>query len=454
MKKIYFILLAIVAVCMAGCEEPNPAEKRTSFPRKHLIEHFTGEECGYCPDGMASIQEFLAATNKNYIWVSHHYGYGTDEYTIPANATIGKKLGIQGAPNVVFDRTKRRVSGTNAYGFHPGYLTEKGAVPLNDADTALANVIIDRTYDAATRELTLTVHGEVLSDDPDLLLSVLIKESGTVGAQHDYVSSWEGWSEFRHVKTVRTMLTAALGDVVEVVKGKYTATYTYTLPQKWVADNCAVVAYITSNMTGVQPIINAEQIAVVDGTDGGESLKAEGITMVPVNETYPEEGAPMANIEFTNANINSQYLASNGYVTLTLQAPATKIPVSGYSSYPYLQLFVFTKSAKLAAGTYPVVQDEYDYGMVAGGYRNDKNFELGGSMLYYVYNQSGSLYPMAQWLVVSGELIVGEEGEYTINATTLNGSTFTGTYAPAVAAPLRMAPMANKLQKSLFFMSK
>lgn len=421
MKK---ILISLVALTISVA-----AMAQTSFPRKHLIEHFTGESCGYCPSGMESIQEFLASTTKDYIWVSHHYGYGTDEYSIAANSTIGKKLGIQGAPNVVFDRTKRRVNGTNAYGFHPGYLTETGAVPTNDADTALANVIIDRSYDSTAHRLTLTVHGQVLSTDTTLLLSVLIKENGTIGAQADYSNTYEGWEEFRHVKTVRTMLTAAMGDKVSVQEGVYTKSFTYDMPDGWVADNCVVVAYITKNATTVQPIINAEQIAVVEGTDGGESLLAEGIKRVAVEETYPEVGAPKADITFTNLNIDTKNLAK-GYILVTLQAPKTIVRAGGYSCYPYMQLYIASRKATLDAGIYPIVDiNDWDYGQVAGGYRDDATCEIGGSMLYYVFSQSGSLYPMQQWLLTSGQLVIGSDGSYTITATTLNGSNMTGVYS-------------------------
>lgn len=438
MKKLYFFLLAALTLSLAACHGNDPDKPEGGkYPRKHLIEHFTGEECGYCPYGMESIEEFLASTDKNYIWVSHHYGYGTDEYTIAANSTIGKKLGVQGAPSVVFDRTKRRVDGTSAYSFHPGYLTEKGAVPLNDADSAIANVVIVPSYDAASRELKLTVKGNVLDETIESLrLSVLIKESGMVGKQADYYGSWEGWSEFCHVKTVRAMLSEPMGDVVEVSKGKYSADYTFSVPAKWVAENCMIVAYITEDATTVKPIINAEQTPLVEGTKGGEDFKAEGIKAVPVSETYPEEGAPMDNIEFTAIKINTENLASYGCVVVTLQAPNTKVNAGGYSCYPYMQLYVFTKTATLADGTYPIVQGKYDDGMVAGGYRDDANFELGGSMLYYVFSQSGNLYPMQQWLLDSGELVV-DNGNYSITATTRNGSPFTGTYTVPVTAPAR-----------------
>ena len=51
MKKIFTTMLLFVAVMMSAQEVP------ASFPRKYLIEHFTGDQCGYCPYGMYSIME-------------------------------------------------------------------------------------------------------------------------------------------------------------------------------------------------------------------------------------------------------------------------------------------------------------------------------------------------------------------------------------------------------------
>ena len=76
MKKIITSLLLLVAVMASAQEVPS------SFPRKFLIEHFTGDGCGNCPGGMAAMVEYIQNTATPCIWVSHHYGYNEDEYLI------------------------------------------------------------------------------------------------------------------------------------------------------------------------------------------------------------------------------------------------------------------------------------------------------------------------------------------------------------------------------------
>ena len=283
MKKIFLSLLLLVAVCISAQEVP------TSFPRKYLIEHFTGDQCGYCPYGMYSIVEYTQQTSTPCIWVSHHYGYNQDEYTISESAKIGAACGVQGAPNMAMNRTK--VMGT-AIAFHPGYLVEDGmaeTIANNCATTTEASVVIDHTYNAETRELNVTVSGQVANAaTTEYLLTVLIKENGLVGKQADYYWSWKtaGYKEFLHPCVVRDLLTVSqLGDTVKVENQAYSKTFTYTVSDQWVAENCNIVAYITPLTK--KPIINAEETPLVAGTTGGKEYLPFGITenLAPTNAT-------------------------------------------------------------------------------------------------------------------------------------------------------------------------
>ncbi|MBO5816425.1 MAG: Omp28-related outer membrane protein [Paludibacteraceae bacterium] len=284
MKKIFTVLLLLCATLVASAQEVP-----SSFPRKYLIEHFTGDECGYCPEGMYSIVEYTQKTSTPCIWVSHHYGYNTDEYTISESAKIASASGVSGAPNMAMNRTK--VMGTSI-AFHPGYLVEDGmAETIADKcdTTAEASVVIDHTYNAETRELNVTVSGQVADTAvTEYLLTVLIKENGLIGKQADYYWSWKtaGYKEFMHPCVARDLLCSTqLGDTVKVENQAYSKTYTYSVPEKWVAENCCVVAYITP--LNKKPVINAEETPLVAGTTGGAEYLPFAITEAkePTNAT-------------------------------------------------------------------------------------------------------------------------------------------------------------------------
>lgn len=458
---------AIAVVAMASCTPQNgpdvPGQKDstntnpsdtistmdvTSFARAHVIEHFTGEDCGYCPAGMYSIVNFLSSTTSQYIWVSHHAGYSDDEYTISGSKRLVTLLNVEGAPSISINRVSRKAGNSTSLSYHPGYLGE--GLIVNDADTSLVEVVLDRTYNSASRDLVLNVSGRVLDQNiSSLHLTVLVKESGLIGPQADYYYTWAGWSEFRHCHAIRAFLTQPLGDEVTVSNGRYEASFTYTLPTGFNADNCSAVAYVTDATN--KPILNADEVVVVDGTKGGLDLEPEGITMVEVSDTYPEEGAPMEEVSIANA----YYQALEGGVGFEVFGynQNASFQYSGYTCFPYIDLLFVTTNSTITAGTYPINNSAQE-GTVYAGYRDDENFQLGGSKYYYVTLYNNRLYSMAQWLITSGSVVVAEDGSMTLNGTTLNGSTFRmeiakpqSAAAPQRIAPKQIAPKANLPRK-------
>ena len=460
MKKAYLWMLLPLAALVA-CEptnkpedpgtgdDPKPIVIPESFPKKHLIEHFTGEACVYCPSGMAAIEEMIG-TDTNFIWVSHHAGYKDDEYTIKGSNTLVTKFGVEGAPAMMLNREAQDWSFSyngkkytdDSKVFSPGDITDL-TCPLEN--TTYASVVINHTFDAATGELSVTASGLVADTTvSELMLTVLVKENNLIGAQADAYNTWEGWEEFRHNKVVRLFLTAATGDPIAVKKQQYSATFTGKLTNIADANNCVVVAYITPNNDN-EPVINAEQTPLVKGTTGGEEYKFEGIKAVEVPADYPEEGAPMSPMSVTA----TVYQLQAGLYGIQVEG-SQSVTVSGYACTPVALVYVISQN--LAEGVYPI-SGTMGNNTVWAGYRDDENFSLEGSALYYAENsylQQGYIYPFAIWLIANGNMTIGANNTISFEATTLNGSTLqmSGTFtmgslnAPAkknTFAPLRLS---------------
>lgn len=410
MKKISLILLLVAASMTAMAD----------FPRKFLLDHFTGEECGFCPYGMYSIKEFMEAHPGQYIWLSHHYGYGNDEYTIPANSIVGISLGVSGAPSAAINRTKRVVKTSSglqqAFVFHPGYLPEAGAIYITDATTAEASVSVANAFDAASRQLTVTVSGQSTKSSTDYLLSVFIKESGMVGEQHDYYYDLTGashWNQFVHTNTARAVLTNALGDSVAVTDGAYTKTCSYTIPAEWNADNCQVVAILTNTATGA--VINCEETPVVSGTDGGASIVCGPI----IPEGYPEFAeTPKTQYAFNGKSV-TDYTSTNNILLVTLTS-SSWFRFNSVQCVENLNLYFVQNSATLAPGVYPI-NDSFSPGSVYVGEVINSG-EVAGSVLAYMDKATRSEM-QAAFLLVSGQVTVYDNGSIQVEAVTLNGST-------------------------------
>ena len=412
MKKIFTVLVLLCATLVASAQDVP-----SSFPRKYLIEHFTGDQCGYCPYGMYSIMEYSANTTTPCIWVSHHYGYNNDEYTIPESAKIGSTCGVQGAPNMAMNRTK--IMGT-AIAFHPGYLVEDGmaeTITSKCDTTAEASVVIEHTYNAETRQLDVTVSGQVANTEvTEYLLTVLIKENGLIGKQADYYWSWKtaGYKEFMHPCVVRDLLTVSqLGDTVKVENQAYSMTFTYTVSEKWVAENCNVVAYITP--LSKKPIINAEETPLVAGSTGGTEYQPFGITenKEPTNATKLSFDSlalnKIADDKLAVELVAKSTTRSDYYgplklsVYLEFNTPDTILPVDTLDFVEGNELNTFS------AGTVDIVEQSF----------------AGSHMAYYLAADMEQLCHI--WRIKSGKLLVYEDGSFYASGKLDNSKNFSIT---------------------------
>lgn len=387
-------------------------EVPTFFPRKFLLEHFTSANCNQCPMGMKYIVEYLDKQTTPYIWVSHHAVYGTDEYTIPAsNAIAMNYLGMNTVPSVVFNRSKQ--DGLMVIG---AWTIEN--LVVKDDTVAEASVVIEHQFDVTTRRLDVTVSGQVANTDrKEYLLSILIKENGLVGRQEDAFCSWKGakWQEYMHPRVVRDMVTATLGDTVRVENQAYSYTMSYIVDEEWVAKNCCVVAYLTP--LEKSPVINAEQVALVASTEGGEQYGPYGIT---------EGKGPNTSISFDSVRVTR---LGNGQLEMMLISSKT-IKTSYFGICKQVgYVCVNTEDSVLQAGVYPIVEGNAD-GTITAGYRVDEKETLGGSRLFYAVSadlKNGIVTPIHMWRMSSGEMWVDEAGNISLNFTTYNGTSVTAT---------------------------
>ena len=414
---------AVISASVSGCSKAqctvSVKEVPLTLPRKFLIEHFTGDGCGYCPYGMYCIVEHIETATTPYIWVSHHYGFNQDEYTIDGSSKIGSMLGVSGAPSMALNRTKQEPG----LAFHPGYLPE---ITINDDTKTAMSVAVQHTYNASTRQLDITVSGKSsFKTNAKYLLTVLVKENRLVGQQADYYYAYGEsyyWEEYMHARVARGFLTLPLGDTIVLENQVYSQTYSYKVSEKWVPENCCIVAYVTPLSN--QPIINAEQVVLVEGTTGGEEYNPYGIT----ESTGPKKTITFNEVQTTKYDeddLLKVVLISN-----------TKVSTAYGSAQPIGAVYIHTDADKLTAGTYPIKSDN-SKGSIQAGYRIDEETSFGGSLLMYAlseYLNNGQLAPAHIWRMNEGEMVVDEAGNITLNFTTYNGTEVTSSYQSSTAS--------------------
>ena len=421
MKKTFAILLLLAVMKMSAQVVP------TFFPRKFLLEHFTSANCNQCPMGMKYIMEYLDKQTTPYIWVSHHAVYGTDEYTIPeSNAIAINYFGMNTVPSVVFNRTKQ--DGLMVIG---AWNIEN--LIVKDDTIAEASIVIDHQFDAASHRLDITISGQVANKDRrEYLLNILIKENRLVGKQEDAYCSWKGakWQEYMHPRVVRDMVTATFGDTVKVENQAYNYTTSYIIDETWVPENCCVVAYLTP--LEKSPVINAEQVALVAGTEGGEQYGPYGIT---------EGKGPNTSISFDSVRVTR---LSDGQLEIMMTSSRTiKTDYFGICKQVGY-VCVNTEDSVLQPGVYPIANNQYPIsdleGTITAGYRVDEEETFGGSRLLYAVSadlKNGIVTPIHMWRMSSGKMTIDADGTISLNFTTYNGTSVTATavydFSPAAA---------------------
>ena len=418
MKKIFTILLLSVAMMTMAQEVP------ASFPRKFLIEHFTGTWCAYCPYGMMAIDYAVQTSETPYIWVSHHVSdnYSINEgysiYNIYASTVPEDEAGV---PTMMLNRSQQ----SQGLGFHPGYFPD---MTITDATTAEASVVIDHTYNLETRQLDITVSGQVANTTTTAyLLTVLIKENGIISTQSDAYFAWGSkWQEFIHPRLSRAFLSAAMGDRVNVENQAYSKTYTYTLNEKWVPENCCVVAYITPLTQ--KPIINAEQTEIVEGTTGGEHFYPLGITssIAPSNSDK---------IKFDSIVVNK---TEADKINVLLISEKLVSHAQYGELQPVLALEINTTSDKLPIDTLDISAGKEENTITVGSF-DINTLTYSGSCYYYVDPaalKAGVVDPYFAWRLNKGKLAIDAKGNILTAGNFYNGKHFTMRYTAPVNTAL------------------
>ena len=418
MKRLFFALMSVAALAFTACNTNNPdGPIPDSFPKKHLIEEFTGQGCGYCPYGMNCISDFTA-NDTNFIVILHHYGYKQDHFTVSGSKTITNTLGVNGAPSMTIDRAKTKTEKGSQTVFHPGYLPTTDKAQF--ATTTYASIEIKNSYNPDSRVLTARISGAVCTNDhPELYLTIMVKESGMLDVQADYLGSFEGWKEFRHTNAVRAFLTDAKGDVVTIKKQRYETEYSVVLDDNWVPENCMVVAILSENF---KPIIQAEERPVIEGTTGGADIECGGVTPYPVADYYPEPSATTAPKDYSGVDADSisyalvySELVGNlkEWVIMAYEENAN-VKVGGTRCVPFTYIYLYTEASatEIATGTYEL-NNSRTAGAALAGYRDDAQQQIDGSIFYYTsrnYLKQRSLDPRATWLITDGTVTLTEEG--------------------------------------------
>lgn len=257
-------------------------ESATAVQRKVLMEHFSTASCPNCIDGHHYIEAAMPGYEDDIIWVTHHTGYYSDQLTITPSTAFKVFFNDNGgsyAPAVMLDRTYfGDHEFTHAVGTPPGPVFYP-YTDLNDGFAAARSIpayitveFSAMSYDAATRQLTVTVSGEVVHtlDATDPRLNVWLLEDGIIadGGSAPGHGPTQAYADatFTHDHVIRDLLntdTWGEDNVIPSTAGSsYSKSYTFTLPTQYIDSLCYLVAFVSegnhSNINNCR-VYNAEK---------------------------------------------------------------------------------------------------------------------------------------------------------------------------------------------------
>ena len=234
-----------------------------SFPRqKQLVEQFTSQYCMYCPRGY-DVLNGLAEKRGDLAWIAYHGDMGDnqrDEYTIADSYNFmafscGGNLPAASVNRYYYDKVDvnfyKTVGLTTAYSSLQkdlGISLFDGLINMSaDIYPSFTTVDISSSFDAASRQLTVTVSGKTAAQFAELFgddaaLSVYLTEDGLWGKQKN---GDRMMSRYPHDHTLRMFLTSPYGDALGAAEGKYEKKFTVSLDSKWNADNMHVIAVVS-----------------------------------------------------------------------------------------------------------------------------------------------------------------------------------------------------------------
>ncbi|HOZ30434.1 MAG TPA: Omp28-related outer membrane protein [Bacteroidales bacterium] len=285
-----------------------------------VLEEYTGMNCPYCPQGHTVAESILNSNpGKVSVIAVHQGGFATpDEGQPDFRTSFGNSLAgqtnLEGYP-----------SGTINRHYFPD-LSTSGGTALNRGDWEEAsdrilseesylNLGVMTNYDAETRELNVNVEAYYVQDLPfgvnSNFFQIAVTESNVIAYQAGASSS------YNHKHILRHLITDQWGDeITEIEAGTIVnRTYSYTLPEEWVAENCEIVAFMTESH---QEIITGVTVPLIDGQSNGVITPDYSRLFTDVPVAVGEESV---NSEFVCTLINGFDSEQDFVLTLTNDAP-------------------------------------------------------------------------------------------------------------------------------------
>lgn len=279
--RIFGLAIVATALCLNGCKKNEEEEEDESDPlavevsqttsvNTILLEEFTGNLCGYCPEGHLRANEVKEAYGDKCLVINYHTASRlANAYCTSFGSTLNSNFNVEGGsfglPAAMFNRTDLASTAPKLTLGRSNYMT--AANNLSNK-TACANVAAAATINKSTRELKVHVKVYYTSDGVGTSnkLNIAIIQNNVMGSQSGASTNPAQvvGSQYRHMEMFRDFVTGQWGEAISpVTQGSMIdKTYTYSIPEAYtdqtnnktepaVLEDLEVIVFVAEGNTNV-----------------------------------------------------------------------------------------------------------------------------------------------------------------------------------------------------------
>ncbi len=222
-----------------------------------LLENTTGDMCSNCPAGHNYIDAAIKEVGEEkFIWMAHHAGYNAGKYTSNQSDSVASlfyNTTMTYAPGLMIDRTNLLAVGvttSQATGgpiFSVNEVASRGVLDdyfrLMQSDMSPIALDVQHTFDATSRNLSVTVKGDILAEIADrerLAVGIALLEDNLEGTQAGVAG------KYLHNHVCRDGLASILGTLVGGSGNTFEFTASKVLSSKYVPENVSIVVWVAN----------------------------------------------------------------------------------------------------------------------------------------------------------------------------------------------------------------
>ena len=254
-KSLLLLLLSVFLLTNVSCKkDKNNGEDEVapeSFTKKAILEEFTGEWCGYCPDGAAIIRQIESNHPDMFYAISYHIG---DPFEVSDGAYYDGVFNNYGYPGGVVNRVGMAGSRGNW----------ESKVSQSLTETPTCGMKIETSISGDKMNVKVKYAG---TEDFDAFISVMLIEDkvpeSSPGAQNGAATG------YKHPDVFRKVLTDRLGEAISVKKGEVQSlSFENVDLSAYNKSNVRVVAFIHKDLNGNEKTVyNAQGVKAGDTQD-------------------------------------------------------------------------------------------------------------------------------------------------------------------------------------------